>query len=347
MQQPSVFKIVLRNTFGGLLFVFVLATQGAAVAARPTTDQAAKQSGPEEVFKTHGLTRTGFLLITAEEREIHAVALSVHALKSKITFETISRNSISRAIDSATNAFDHLEAQLASLDQKMQAVKGDPTQYNQLVVPFNDTLRQANQRKTQIDELKKKEGMVADSQSLLTDTALAAAQRADAAVAVYAALARDPALKAAIETYDLGAAQPVKLGPSKVFSDDVAFVKKCVSDIAVQGIPIRMENGVPVVEVTINGKTREMIWDSGASAVSLSAETAAEFGLRAADDDPTVVSTVADGRQVKDRLIVVPSIQVGVFTGSNIECLIDPPSSIRGPDLLGGSFQRHFLCRLD
>jgi len=40
--------------------------------------------------------------------------------------------------------------------------------------------------------------------------------------------------------------------------------KKCVIDMAAEGVPVRMEGGVPVVEVIINGKKHDMIWDSGA-----------------------------------------------------------------------------------
>jgi hypothetical protein len=35
------------------------------------------------------------------------------------------------------------------------------------------------------------------------------------------------------------------------------------------------------------------------------------------------------------------------MTAKNVECIIDPKGKQRSPDLLGGAFQRHFLCRVD
>jgi clan AA aspartic protease (TIGR02281 family) len=206
----------------------------------------------------------------------------------------------------------------------MTRFKKDPAKYNKLADPFNATLKEMKLRKAALDALRQKQAKITDSQSDYGDAALAGANKADVAVATYAQLAEDPDLKAAIAKYNAGSAQPLKLGPSGNFANDAAFLKKCVSDLTAEGVPARMQGGVPVVEVIVNGKKHDMIWDSGASVVSLSTETAAEFGLRATAQDRTVVSTVADGRQVEAKLIVVPEIRVGAFSAQNIECLISP-----------------------
>ncbi|HET6248411.1 MAG TPA: retroviral-like aspartic protease family protein [Tepidisphaeraceae bacterium] len=337
--------------FAGVLFA---AATFAAPAIAPAAEAGSfadvstgNAASAEGIFRSKGLTKLGFLLVIPQDAEVHTAANSVRALKSKLVTESLSRAATARAIKASLDALINLNSELANLDAQMAKVKDNPAEYNRYVNPYNETLKQVTARKNQLDELKKKEGKIEDSQSLYNEAVLTAGKSADAAAAAYAELAKDRALKAVIDQCNKGAAEPLKLGPSGTFLADAAFLKKCISDISADGIPVRMEAGVPVVEVTIHGKKHDMIWDSGASSVSLSAETAAEFGLKATDQDPVVKFTIADGTTVEARQITVRVMTVGGFSAENVICTISPPGKVRVPDLLGGTFQRHFVCRLD
>jgi clan AA aspartic protease (TIGR02281 family) len=108
-----------------------------------------------------------------------------------------------------------------------------------------------------------------------------------------------------------------------------------------------MHNGTPEVDVTINDKKITMTWDSGATFVTLSTETADELGIHATEKDPTIEMTIADGSKVPSKVVILPSARIGPFTVKNVKCVITPKGPHRSPDLLGGTFQQHFLCRLD
>jgi clan AA aspartic protease (TIGR02281 family) len=339
-----------------VLPIILLATTGATGEPKPVVPVAgapdsitagANASGPEDIFKAKGLSKVGFLLITAREAEIHAAANSVRALKYKVATEISARAGLSKAVDAAAAVVEKLDAELARIDQQMQKAKKNVAEHNRLVEPYNTTLREYKQRKAALDELRRKMAKIEDSQERLTELTTSSVRQADAALAAYAAMEKDPVLKSAIDNYNKHAPQQIKLGPSGAFSGDAGFLKKFAAEMIADGVPARMDGGVPVVAVTINGTTRDMIWDSGASYLSLSSETAAEFGLHATASDRTVMTTIADGRQVAHQLIVVPAVRVGPFIAENVECLISPPGPNRKPDLLGGSFQRHFICRLD
>lgn len=302
---------------------------------------------PEELFKDKGLTKVGTVLVTAQEAEVHAAVNSVRGLKAKVTSENLARANMARAVQTATDILVGLDSQLGSLDAEMKSLKKKPGEFNALVEPYNETVKQFRVRKANLDELRKKQGQIEDSQIPYSEAVVTGAKKAHAAAVVYATLAQDAALKAAIDAANKGATQPLKLGPSPSFLTDAAFLKKCAADMAAEGVPVRMSGGVPVVEVIINGLKHDMVWDSGASAVSISDDTAAELGLRVTSHERVVDATLADGRKVRSRLIVIPLIRVGAFTAENVECMVDFPGPVRGPDLLGGTFQRHFLCRLD
>jgi clan AA aspartic protease (TIGR02281 family) len=323
----------------GLLFTV-------AVRAAHAADATGSPNSLDDVMKTMGLTKSGSLLVIADEADVHIAANKVHALKSTLAAEANARLDATRALDDANREWLRLEEEMRSLNEKAKAEK-DPDQVSALIVEHNETLRKQREKGAQIGQLEKREGKIDDSLPAYTEAVGTSARDANTAALRYAALARDAALKSAIAKYNATAAQHVNLGPSAAFANDVAFLNKCATELAADAIPARMDHGVPVVKVAINGKTQEMVWDSGATVVSLSAETAAAFGLHATDQDPTVESTLANGQSVKSKLVVVPEIRLGGFVATKVECVISPPSDVRPPDLLGGAFQCHFLCRVD
>ncbi|MDB5355624.1 MAG: hypothetical protein JWN24_2077 [Phycisphaerales bacterium] len=314
---------------------------------QPPGKEAAVVAAGDDVFKAKGLTVVGNLLVPAQEAEIHKAVLALRGLKTKVASEATARANLSRAVQSATDACFKLQNELDSIAQELEKRKNNAVEHDKLVEPYNNTLKQLKARLATLQELRKKMGSMNDSQSAYIESAINSARKADAILAMHDRLTRDVAIKQAIEKYNKDAASPITLGNLADFSGDVAFLRQTVSDIAADGIPFRIERGVPNVDVTINGKTIEMVWDSGASYVSFSAETAAELGLQASDSDETVTMTVASGKQVQCKLMVVPLIRVGGYVAENVQCLIDPKGSERTPNLLGGTFQSRFLCRLD
>jgi aspartyl protease family protein len=117
--------------------------------------------------------------------------------------------------------------------------------------------------------------------------------------------------------------------------------------MAAEAIPVATNHGVPEVEVLLNGKVKQtMIWDSGATLVTLSAETAASLGIHPTSRDRTIRATLADGREVACKLVRLESIRVGPFTVQDVECAV-PADGKGGTDLLGDAFQSHFMCKMD
>jgi chromosome segregation ATPase len=105
---------------------------------------------PEDVFKDKGLTKVGFLLETAQEAELHTAANTIRGLRTKLTSEALERTSMTRAVQTASDVVDQLNSQLVNLDEQMTKVKKDPAKYNQLVEPFNATLKELKLRRQRL-----------------------------------------------------------------------------------------------------------------------------------------------------------------------------------------------------
>ena len=221
-----------------------------------------------------------------------------------------------------------LLANWTEIDKQMKAAK-EPQDAAALLGERNEIGRQIDAKLVQYEALKKREGRIDDVQPAFVDAVAAAIKSADIVSSRYARLAIDRVLERAIQDDNKGAPEPLKLGPSETFAADLAFLHQCDDAIALDTIAVQIEHGVPTVDVKINGKTAAMIWDSGASSVSLSAETAAAMGIHTTASDKTLVFTVASGKQVESKLVVVPEIRVGPFIATNVECAVAPPGDTR------------------
>ncbi len=102
-------------------------------------------------------------------------------------------------------------------------------------------------------------------------------------------------------------------------------------------LPIkRRDSGIPVVDVTFNGQhTFEMLFDTGASGITISTEMADSMGLEA---QAGAFSQTAGGI-VPIGLSTVSSVKAGELTSSNLQVAINPSLPI---GLLGQTFYGHY-----
>ena len=102
-------------------------------------------------------------------------------------------------------------------------------------------------------------------------------------------------------------------------------------------VPIkRRDSGIPVVDVTFNGKhTFEMLFDTGASGITVSTDMAQAIGLKS---EREAFSQTAGG-VVAIGLTTVSSVKAGELTSSNLQVAINPSLPI---GLLGQTFYGHY-----
>ncbi len=164
----------------------------------------------------------------------------------------------------------------------------------------------------------------------------------------YAGLAEDPEVVAALAEINQTSKRPVSLGPRPTFARHLKQLLKLESAITIEKIVLKSKHGVMWVDVSLNGKeSKAMVFDTGASFISLPAELAALVGLHPTENDPIVYMGVADGRTVEARRMVLDSVQLAEFTVRHVDCLVLPAEAKDAPALLGGSFLRHFIFQVD
>jgi aspartyl protease family protein len=164
----------------------------------------------------------------------------------------------------------------------------------------------------------------------------------------YAELAKLEGIAKKVEHANRELEKEYELGPSKLFERNEQALAKLESKIMSETLQLRKVSNTYEIDVVLNGKlTKAMVFDTGASAVSLPASVAAELGLKTGEDDVKVRVSIANGEIVIATRKSLDSVRVGKFEAKNVECLIMPPELREAPMLLGGSFINQFTYKMD
>ncbi|MGQ4649903.1 retroviral-like aspartic protease family protein [Lyngbya aestuarii] len=95
----------------------------------------------------------------------------------------------------------------------------------------------------------------------------------------------------------------------------------------------RRDRGIPVIDVTFNGRTFEMLFDTGASGTSITPQMAR--ALEVAPEGTTLVDTA--GGTIRVTTARVSSVTAGGVVANNLLVTINPslPIGLLGQDLFG------------
>jgi clan AA aspartic protease (TIGR02281 family) len=314
----------------------------------------ADDSRPEDVLKSHGLSvrRGGSTYVLAAESEVQLKLneaqrilkqLSV-ALRQQREFEQV-------ALDRRRLVPGLLEERIV-LRRQIQAVnRQDVILHNQLAARFNEINDQLGLLQVTTADPRVKQdidNLVSQQRANYIQAILNLRELVDSTLRQYAELARDETVKSALNTLTSKAKSPFKLGPSRGFDDSVKQLVNREKSVLSKAIEMRRRGGVFEIDVTLNGKTTaSMIFDTGASLVTLSSDFAAKIGVEAHASDQTVELHDASGGVTMAKKTTIATVRVGPFTVKNVDCAVLPPSKRDIPLLLGQSFINQFTHRVD
>lgn len=308
---------------------------------------AADDKAPEEVLKEKGLSKVGITYLLEGDAKLADTMRQFRLAKKTMDDDTRKRIDLENKVKIAKNAYAQWDYEYRQLNEKLGTEK-DAFRHNQIIGQINSLVSKMKEaveyKDAREDDLKK----LGQSRDTYINLAIETATQLEELQKQYEALAADADVKAAITKINDKAKPKVKLGPSADFATNLAFVKRERGQINSAIVKINTEGRVPHVDVTINGKvTRSMVLDSGASFVCLTADMAKALDMKPGPKDPTLKLTLADGKVVDAKQMILKSVRVGQFTVENVECAVMPESLIAAENLLGGSFLRNFVYKLD
>lgn len=315
---------------------------GFSIAALAADDKA-----PEEVLKEKGLSKVGITYLLEGDAKLAETMRQFRLAKKSMDDDTKKRIDLENKVKMAKSAYAQWDYEYRQLNERLGTEK-DAFRHNQIIGQINSLvskMKEAVEFKDAREADLKKTG---ESRDTYINLAVETATKLDELQKQYEALAADEDVKAALAKINEKARPKMKLGPSADFATNYAFVKRERGQINSAIVKVNTEGNVPHVDVTINGKvTRSMVLDSGASFVALTADMAKALDMKPGPKDPTLKLQLADGKVVDAKQMMLKSVRVGQFTVENVECAVLPESLIAAENLLGGSFLRNFVYKLD
>lgn len=305
---------------------------------------------PDIVLATKGLTKAGITWLLQDDLSLPEGLRAMRAAKAQLEQYTVKRRRLEEQIKNAKAAAAQWEAQYEDVRQREdKATNGDAKIYNRLVASANTLQNNIFQAAAVIDTCTKELNSLSDPQDTYISALVDLSEKMEAAANAYKELAADADVQQALSKLSDTSHFKMRLGPSSQFAEQLPRVRKLREMIL--SAPVKLQHaggGVEYLTVSLNGKaTQLMILDSGAACVSITWEVARRAGATPGPDDPTRTMEVADGKTVEVKRVLLKTVQVGPFIARDVECLVFPESAKGAMCLLGDSFLRNFVFKVN
>jgi clan AA aspartic protease (TIGR02281 family) len=332
-----------------LLAIFFGAAFSRPAWAAPSGAATAKEQTPEQVLAAKGLVRFGSYFVLEPDAKLGEWLRVTRAAEAKARGAANRRANLERDVRAAEEALANLDEmdrrQTDILDHMKKSVVFS---YNQQVDRVNAIRQRWRDASLFLDTRQRALADLQDPADEYVSAVLKLSDVTEAAAKRYEQLAADPEVAAAINQVNARGKGTFKLGPSARFAEELPKTRKLRDSVNSESIRFEILGGVPHVKVLLNGTVETlMVVDSGAADVSLSPEVAEKLGLHPKPSDPTVKMVTADGTVASVPVMHLKSVRLGKFTVEDVECLVLPPSNKGADCLLGGTFFRHFIYRMD
>ena len=307
----------------------------------------------EALLKTKGLTRQGSTYVVEQESELTKGMVDIRKVQTDMAKASRELDKAERRQMLVKNHIAGKEFELRKLNEELAKPGISAAKNNEIIAKMN--IIQDDIKIVVQGPLKQTQGEVSEAndefikaRQVYIEKTVALAAVAEQVKTKYEELAKDAAVGAALAEIEAETKKKVSLGPSVAGKSSLTLVERNNKTILSESIPVRVEGDVPLVDVIINGKTRRsMVFDSGAGIVSVPADLAKELGLTPSADTPKLRLQLADGKIVEAWQMTLKSVTLGPFTVEDVECAVLPDELVAAQPLLGGSFTRHFVYKLD
>ncbi len=305
---------------------------------------------PEDVLKARGLKRIGQSYVLAAEAELQKRLYAARVAGQGLSYALRQKGAFEQGVQEQKAMIQELTQRWTFLNEQLQQ-NLTVIEHNQLAAESNAIGGRLNLLRAQEADSSVKEEIdkeLPQRRAAFIQSVLDLRERADSAIREYEMLSKDDSIKNALSALNAKSKTPFKLGPSREFQEKIKQIEKLEKLVLTDQIELRDRGGVFELDVTFNkNETVPMIFDTGASIVTISSALAARIGLKPRANDRTIQMHVADGSVVEARKTTIPLMRVGKFTLTDVDCAIMPPNKRDAPLLLGQSFLSHFTHKVD
>ena len=288
------------------------------------------------------------------------------ASESKLSGRFRDAAKLRKSLDDAAETVARIEKQVAENKQLLTAYRKKRIQYTQQLQRTTNLSAKA-QLVAALSELSDRMGLLIENGGMEKELAAArdaehktrqeyvqfvldVGQDLERVREEYAKLALDAEALAAVKALNQETGREYELAESRAFESHERNYQRLADTVLSESLELRAGPGNTLfVTAILNDKhATEMAFDSGSSILALPWKTAAEIGATPEANDPEITLRLGDGQtEIKARLVLLDSVRVGKFEVENVECAVLPESLTEGSAVLGMTFLRHFIFRVN
>lgn len=342
----------------------------AAPAPAPAPASTPADGTPEEVLKNLGLVRSGTTWVLPDEKTVLRDLRDARMLYDRVAQGMMRQQMLAYGTQNQQAVILQLRQRSAELNQSIAQLDAQlnnlvvppggnnfvqiqrqqvADQRNQLALAHNQIVNQLNTLQEQAqpkdpgdDPRLQLNAEVAQDREKYMQAVLDLRSSVDQVTEKYNAVAKNPQAAGALAALSASTKNRHKLGPSKAMLDAIKTLERVEGTVRSENITLHKEDGVFHVYATLNKVPTKMVFDTGAGITTISASLAKKIGLKPSPGDEAIQLKTADGTVITSKKTVIPTVRVGKFTISNVECAVMPENKGDVDPLLGGSFLKHF-----
>lgn len=321
-----------------------------AIVSPAVNGDAAESAAPEEVLSSNGLSKFGAYYVLEPDLKLGDWLRVLQATEKKYTdakkHYAALQNQSKQVNDLMQNLGAQNDAQTRILEQIPKAADGS---YNHQVDIVNAVRKKLRECIKIADETEKE--LQATPEPTNEQYVAMVVKLSDMMELVsrrYEELAADSEVKSALQRINQTARPAARLGPSLRFAEQLPLIRRLRATVASVAIRLDSIDGVAEVPVTLNDTVRDdMVLDANAAYVCITPAVAEKLGMQTEASNKTTRVTIGAGKTIDAHLVTLLSVHVGDFVLENVACAIEPPEMKGAKNILGASFLRHFVYRMD
>lgn len=311
----------------------------------------AEPPASDSSLKAKGLRKIGPYLALEEESKLIAMFRDIRKLQKRLQEANQQLELVEKEVERTENLIVQFTQQRRLLRQRL-AVASSARESNQIAMAINelgDRITILSRGDDYSQRLREARGLAGQVREEYAQHVLETRRLYDQATARYEELAHDDEVKALVDTANQSSKRSVRLGPTLTFRRNGRMLEELEQTVFSESIDLNRGPGnLLYVTAYFNGKhAQEIAVDTGASIIALPQKVAEEAGIEVGTDTPTIQLRIADGGTVDAHRVTIGSVRVGKFTVEHVECAVLPEEFAKAPPLLGQSFLRHFIYKID
>lgn len=308
------------------------------------------RSNQIDQLKQKGYKLTGDVVAASEEAEVEKAFSNVKKNYKTVMDAKQRVTAAEKEAEQNREAIRQLGSRRLQLGQMIAAANTVATR-NQITLQFNlvtDELNMRNEMDQKDEKLTRAKAAYSTPRNDYFNSVLSMRELIGKTNDKYAAAGKDTSLEALVEAVGKAEKKKVALGPSRNFVQTVKDFARYEALIMSDKITLVKRAGTYSIDVTLNTRTPvKMIFDTGASSISLPYEMAVKAGMKPDEAKQKVKVSIANGAIVEGKRMKLDSVRVGKFELKNVDCIVMPEDSPNVPALLGGSFLNNFKYEVD